>query len=338
MFSFILIAGTLAAAAAAVLLVPLIRQRADAKPASTTTAVVVSFGMLMGGATLYAAFSNYNWNESASTADTPAAMTARLAKRLASAPDDLPGWLMLGRSYAELGQYPLAARAFERADQLAQGKSVEALLGLGETLVAQNTENIQGVAGRKFEQALALDPTSGKALFYSAFAASARGERALARQRFQHMLAAGPPPEVRAIIEKQIAALDLPDSTTQAGGEAPTADAQARVSVRVSVAPALAAGIPGGASLFVIARDPGAPGPPLAVKRLPATFPVDVELSAADAMLAERHITAGQQLEVVARVSLGGAPTATSGDPFGQVGYHVGRDGRLNIVIDKLAP
>ncbi len=38
-----------------------------------------------------------------------------------------------------------------------------------------------------------------------------------------------------------------------------------------------------------------------------------------------RRITAGQKLEVVARVALGGTPTATSGDPFGQVSYHVGQ-------------
>jgi hypothetical protein len=55
-------------------------------------------------------------------------------------------------------------------------------------------------------------------------------------------------------------------------------------------------------------------------------------------MLESRRITAGQQLEVIARVALGGTPTATSGDPFGQVSYHVGKDGKLNIVIDRLAP
>jgi cytochrome c-type biogenesis protein CcmH len=108
--------------------------------------------------------------------------------------------------------------------------------------------------------------------------------------------------------------------------------------VHVTLAPALANKVPAGALLFVAARDPRQPGPPFAAKRLPATFPVDVELSAADAMLESRRIAAGQQLEIVARVALGGKPTATSGDPFGQVSYHVGKDGRLNIVIDRLAP
>ena len=54
--------------------------------------------------------------------------------------------------------------------------------------------------------------------------------------------------------------------------------------------------------------------------------------------MAGRQISAGGTYSIVARVALGGTPTASSGDPFGQVGYHVGKDGRLNIVIDKLSP
>jgi hypothetical protein len=111
-----------------------------------------------------------------------------------------------------------------------------------------------------------------------------------------------------------------------------------KIAVHVTLAPALVAKVPRDAALFVAARDPKSPGPPFAVKRLAASFPADVELTTADAMLASRHIAAGQQLEVVARVALGGTPTATTGDPFGQVSYHVGKDGKLNIVIDRLAP
>lgn len=334
MFGFVFIAGTLATLAAMVLLVPLMRRRADGKPVAMVAAMGALVAVLLGGAGLYAAFSNYRWTETTPVADTPAAMTAKLAQRLAREPEDLAGWLLLGRSYAELGQFPLAVRAYQRADRLADGKNAEAILGVGETLVAQDAESIRGPAGRLFEQALALDPNSGKALFYSAFAALTRGERPLARERFQRMLELNPPEAVRAILQQQIAALDGGD----AAAAEPAAGEGARISVRVTLAPALASKVPAGATLFVAARDPQQPGPPFAVKRLPATFPVDVELSAGDAMLESRRIAAGQQLEIVARVALGGTPTASRGDPFGQVGYHVGKDGRLSIVIDKLAP
>jgi cytochrome c-type biogenesis protein CcmH len=332
MLTFVLLAGTLAAGAAVLVLVPLVRRRADDEPVSVIAAVCVLFLLLLGGAGLYAAFSNYAWVDAPSVAETPAAKTAKLASRLAEHPDDLPGWLELGDRYKELQQWPLAARAFQRADRLANGQNVDAILGLAESLFAEDQESLRGPAGHLFERALQLDPNSPKALFYSAFVALGRGDLPVARERLQRMLATNPPPEIREILEKSVANIDR-----QAAAETAAADG-AKIAVRVSLAPALQKQVAQDALLFVAARDPKSPGPPFAVKRLPARFPVDVELTAADAMMESRRISAGQQLEVVARVALGGTPTATRGDPFGQVSYHVGKDGRLNIVIDQLAP
>jgi cytochrome c-type biogenesis protein CcmH len=336
MLAFVLIAGTLAAAAAVVVLVPLVRRRDDARPISTLAAGLTLFALLLGSAGLYAAFSNYNWVAAPTVADTPAAMADRLAHRLAEKPDDIDGWLMLGRSYSVLEQFPLAIRAYQRADRLANGGNAEAIIGVAESLVAQDHDSLNGAAGRLFERALQVEPGNPKALFYGAFAALARGELPTARERFERMLALNPPPQIRDIIAQRIADIDRAQTGQAAPAPAPTESA--KISVHVTLAPALEGKVPGGATLFVAARDPKSPGPPFAVKRLAATFPLDVELTAADSMLESRRIAAGQQLEVVARVALGGTPTATSGDPFGQVGYHVGKDGRLNIVIDRLAP
>lgn len=341
MLAFVLIAGSLAAGAAVLLLLPLMRQRADSRPAAGLAAGGVLLALLLGGAAMYAAFSNYTWVDAPDVAETPAAMAAKLAKRLAAEPNNLEGWLMLGRSYQTLEQFPLAVRAYQRADRLADGKNAEAIVGVAESMLAQDFEQLRGAAGHLFERALLLEPDNPKALLYAGFAALSRGETLGARERFTRMLTLDPPPQIRDIIEKQLSALDGAPVPVDApaGVVAPAgAGAEAKVAVHVTLAPSLAAKVPAGATLFVAARDPKAPGPPFAVKRLPARFPVDVELSAADAMLESRRIAPGQQLEVVARVALGGTPTATSGDPFGQVSYHVGKDGRLNIVIDRLAP
>jgi len=332
--TFVLIAGTFAAGAALLVLLPLVRRREDAKPVAGASAAVVTGALLLGTAALYAVFSNYTWVTAQSVADTPAAMTAKLARELAANPDNLSGWLMLGRSYGGLEQYPLAVRAYQRADRIAGGNNAEAVLGVAENLVAQDPEAIRGAAGHLFERALTLEPGNAKALFYSAFAAMSRGETAAARERFTRMLSLNPPDNIRAIIEQRIAALDQ-----TAPSDTPTAaDDGARIEVRVTLSPQLKSSVPPGSVLFVAARDPKAPGPPFAAKRLPAQFPLDVELTAANAMLPSRHIAKGQLLDVVARVALGGTPTATSGDPYGQVSYHVGKDGRLNIVIDRLSP
>jgi cytochrome c-type biogenesis protein CcmH len=300
-------------------------------------ALTLAIVLLAGGGLLYSAFSNFTWQAETGPGDSPAAMTARLAKRLAKEPGSVEDWLKLGRSYAVLEQFPLAIRAFQRADQQADGKSAEAVLGVAEILVAQNVEELRGRGGRLAERALELDPSSRKALFYAAFAALGRGEPGVARARINQLLANEESPEIRELLQRGLQSADQLEATARQQGSAPTTGT-ARISVHVTVAPALAAKLPAGATLFVLARDPKQPGPPFAVKRLPASFPVDVELSAADAMMESRRIAAGQQLEVVARVALGGTPTATSGDPFGQVGYHVGKDGRLNVVIDRLTP
>ena len=330
--TFVLIAGTLAAGAAVLLLLPLMRQREDKRPAAGVAAAGMLMVLLLGGAALYAAFSNYTWVEMPDVAETPAAMAAKLAKRLAAEPNDLEGWMLLGRTYSALEQFPLAVRAYQRADRLANGQNAEAIVGVAESLLAQDFDQIRGAAGHLFDRALIIDPNNPKALLYSAYAALSRGEVPSARERFQRLLTLNPPQQIRDIINKQLVALE------GAGQGLPAQGVSARVAVHVTLAPSLASKVPTGASLFVAARDPKSPGPPFAVKRLPASFPVDVELSAADAMLESRRITAGQQLEIIARVALGGTPTATSGDPFGQVSYHVGKDGKLNIVIDRLAP
>jgi cytochrome c-type biogenesis protein CcmH len=147
------------------------------------------------------------------------------------------------------------------------------------------------------------------------------------------MLAFNPPPQIREIIQKQLSILDAGGSPGQGA-----AASEARIDVHVTVDGKLRYKLGPNAALFVLARDPANPGPPFAAKRLPLSFPLEVTLTAADAMLPSRRIAAGQILEVVARISMSGTPQSASGDPFGQVSYHVGKDGRLNIVIDRLAP
>jgi cytochrome c-type biogenesis protein CcmH/NrfG len=98
------------------LLVPLVRRR-DARPISTVAAGS-HFAMLLAAPA--AAFSNYNRVAAPTVADTPAAMADRLAHRLAENPDDLDGWLMLGRSQRARAVSALHSR-HQRADRLANG-------------------------------------------------------------------------------------------------------------------------------------------------------------------------------------------------------------------------
>lgn len=360
MSGFIVIAGLLTLATLAAMLYPLLRRRADSSEA-WRSAGVAGLLLLFGAAALYPTWSNFKWSDDESAVDSPEAMVGRLARRLEREPDDLQGWLMLGNSYSVIAQMPgrenyhdLAARAYQRADSLAQGRNAEALMGLAEALIVSERSGLDGRAGRLFEQALEVEPNSVKALFYSAFAARERNELGLARQRFETLLGANPPREVASIIQEQIEAIDAlermagtPGGGMDAGNNAMAAaggagqgDAADAVSVRLRITldPAVAGNAASGAPLFIVARIPDQAGPPLAAKRLDASFPQDVELLSTDAMIAGSGFAAGQQLEIEARIANGGSAISRSGDPFGVVRVTAGEADRTGIQISQLKP
>ena len=345
MVAFVLLAAALTVGGVMLVAIPLLRRAAT--PAATApapwAAMAAAALLVIGSAALYVSWSKWSWRD-APAADTPQSMVARLARELEHNPQNLDGWMMLGRSYVTLQEYPLALRAFERADRLSDGKNAEALTGEAEALALTDESELTGRAGRLIERALAISPDSGKALFFGAAVAERRGDLALARARFAKLLSLNPPADVRPIIEQQITTLDarLAGAASPAAAPAgPTASvansATAVVRVNVSLAPSLAAAA-GSAPLFVFVRDPGQPGPPLAVKRLESHFPQSVSLSSSDAMMPGRVFKAGQSVQVVARIARSGNPVGASGDPLGQVSYQVGRDGLVSLVIDHLMP
>ncbi len=348
--AFVLLAAVLALLVAAIVVIPLLKRSGDGSASAPYTALATVAVLLAGGSGLYASLSSFDWSKPVTpAADSPETMVSTLARRLAKQPNDLNGWLMLGRSYAVLEQFPLAIRAYDRANQLADGRNAEALAGLAESLALQNPDELQGRSRQLFERALELDPNSGKALFFTGAAAMRSGELPIARERFTRLLALDPPANIKPLIEQQIAAIDAqlhggappPGTAASAPNATPAASSSAsagRVTVRVSLGKQIDARALGSSPLFVFVREPGVPGPPLAVKRLPSRFPAEVTLSADDAMIAGRAIASGMQVEVTARVSRGGTPTATSGDPFGVVRYHVGKDGVADLVIDQVTP
>jgi cytochrome c-type biogenesis protein CcmH len=343
---FIVVAALAALATAAFLAWPLWRGGAAAASGPARAAAAgAGIVVLLGSAGLYAHWSNWPWEPQATAGDSPAHMVSQLARRLEREPEDVEGWLMLGRSHLALGQFPLAVRAYQRADRLEGGRNAEALTGWAEGLVMGSETELDGRGGRIFEQVLVLDPNSQKALFFTAVAAQRRGDSATAIQRFEKLLELGAPENIRPILEQQVAALKAAPPTVGGGAangaaapEAAAVDAGPSVAVRVSLAAQMSGRFPADAPLFVFVRVPGQPGPPLAVKRIAAAFPVSVSLGSADLMIQGRGFAAGDTVEVVARVSLSGSPTASPGDPFGGMTYVVGQDQEKPLVIDRLTP
>jgi len=340
MITFVVLAAVLTVGCVLLIAVPLLRRGGAGTP-EPWSALAATGVLVFGSALLYLLWSTWPWH-APPPADSPQTMVAHLARRLEQDPNNVPGWLMLGRSYVVLQEFPLALRAFERADRLSGGKSAEALIGQAEALVLTDESEFDGRAGRLIDRALALQPDSGQALFFGAALAARRGDLPLARTRYARLLDMNPPPGIRPMLEQQLSAIDQKLATSAATPAAPGVDPAAAapgapaVRVNITLGPGLASADT--APLFVFVRHAGEGGPPLAAKRLASHFPQTVILTPADAMIPGRSFGAGQDVQVVARIARSGSPVGASGDPFGQVNYHVGRDGVANLVIDRLTP
>ena len=134
--------------------------------------------------------------------DLPALVDA-LEARLAETPDDLQGLMLLGRSRMVLGDHAGAADAWRDALRVAP-ENPTVLANLAEALVLVDVAQLTGEAAWLLDAALAADPGNPKALWYGGLAADARGDAALAAERWRALLAQGPPDALREVIERRL--------------------------------------------------------------------------------------------------------------------------------------
>jgi cytochrome c-type biogenesis protein CcmH len=195
------------------------------------------------------------------------------------------------------------------------------------------------------ERALALDPQQQKALWLMGIASAQADDFAFAISYWQSLLALlEPGSQVAQSVQQQIAEAEshlgmepasmpvgtaaLAQAEQQAEPEAqeiqaeppeqPPAEAGAwpGTAIRISASEAARAAIPPNALMFVIIRSAAmAVGPPLGVRRvIGPDLPLDMTLTDADSMIAERKISLESEIQLQARVSLSGTPGAARGD------------------------
>ena len=139
------------------------------------------------------------------------AMVTRLAERLSENPDDLEGWLRLGRSYSVLGRHAESRDAYARAAQLAPDDAA-VLRGYARAVMnaAGDTAQFPEQAITLYQHILTLDPNQREALWFMGFAAAADGRSDAARGFWNRLLdllpAAGAD---RGVVERALN--ELPD-------------------------------------------------------------------------------------------------------------------------------
>jgi len=300
MIAFIVVAAVMAALAAAAVAVPLLRD-----PRSRILGTLSAVAVVGAASVLYPLWSTWDWNAPAggpAVGPEVAAMVAKLEKHLADQPNDLEGWLMLGRSYDALGRVDEAIVAFDHAHALDGGKNVEATLGLGEAISMKAGGEVTEQAAQLFEQALAQEPQNPRALLYGGYAAAVLGDRALARSRWEALKAMHPPPQVMEMLDARIAELATLPMAAMGSGAGPQG---ARPAGTGAGAPGMGAGAPGmgagapGMGAGAPGMGAGAPGMGAAPAAADPAAKATVNITIAPALKARLH--AGTPLFVFAR-------------------------------------
>lgn len=333
MTGFWLGAGALTLVALAVLLVPLWRLRRT-EGLWSASSLIACLATVPLAVAIYARVSTFEPDTGPEIPPEQAAIVEQLAERMASNPDDVEGWRLLGRSYMALGQYARAREAYTEAWNRTPSPDNELKLAFGEALILSERGSIGAEAAPLIEDVLAAEPGNQKALWYGGLVALQAGREGAACARWGALLATNQPPDVAQVLQRQIDALGCsqsPPPPQTAGG--------ATIELEVRLDDALAAdGLGAEAALFVFARAPGG-GPPVAVVRRPVSaVPGRFTLSDADSMLPGQSLSDFPELVLVARISRSGQPTEQSGDWFASATYRQGNEGPLELVIDQVVP
>lgn len=229
---------------------------------------------------------------------------ARLTQSLLGRrPEDAEAWYRLGMVWADLDAPEQALECLRTAGRLAPG-NIEILVTLADAELTLADGRLTDSVRAVLDAVLSLDPAHQGILMAYGMAAFTSGDYATTvRQwrRLQSLL--DPASEGVSLLERSIVVAEQRAATAVHGA------------VPVRVVPALATGeFPMEAALFVIVRPAGGAGAPVAVRRLPPVLPVEITLTDADQMIRGEPFARRGALEVLARLSMSGTPTAAAGD------------------------
>jgi cytochrome c-type biogenesis protein CcmH len=236
-------------------------------------------------------------------------MTRRLERAAAAQPDSPEGLYFLGRAYMAQDRSADAAKVFERTVALA-GRQPELLGQWAQAQYFADNKQWSPKVQALTDEALKLDPKEVTSLGLLGIAAFEGQRYQEAIDYWKRLLAQLPPDDnSRAALQGGIdrAAEKLKES----GGSVAPVKAHKQMQVRVDLAPNVKAKALPTDSVFIFARAVKGPPAPLAAKRVTvADLPITVELGDSDAMMPQLKLSNFPEVQLVARISRAGVPTA----------------------------
>ncbi len=266
-------------------------------------------------------------------------MVSSLAQRLQKNPDDLEGWMMLGRSFLYMKRYQAASEAFAQAYRL-QPENVAVVLQYADALAAAHDGKLSGKPAQLIKQALRLQADNQTALWMSGLASVEAGQLRQALETWQ---------KLASLTDKQspsysklsalIQALQQKLAENDSLKPVPAAStAGVNIQVQVDLSETFKNRVNPDDTVFIYARALNGPKMPLAIVRKQVKdLPITVNLNDSMAMMPTMKLSTFKQLEVVARVSKSGNAMAQPGDLIGKQDLKkVQAKQTLHVIIDRM--
>lgn len=289
-----------------------------------------------------------------------------LIARLREQPNDVEGWIMLGRTYAIMQRFNEAKIAYEQVIALSP-ESPELLVDYADIVAMTNGGSLQGEPMELVNKALSLSPKNPKALALAGTAAFEQKNFKQAASYWEKLLVQIPPEsklaqsvkesitEAKSLasgkgstmagMQNQVATSNQnsPPPASQAITASPNADSAGATGATLTGTVTLSATLAGKVSpddtLFIFARATDGPPMPRAisvkkVRDLPASFLLTDGMGARP----DLKISNVPQLIISARITKSGKAMPESGDLQGFSQKVKPGDKNINIMIDQQIP
>ena len=252
-----------------------------------------------------------------------AKLAETLADKLQSQPENLQGWVMLGRTYRTLENFDASLKAYDTALKLSADDDLQ--LERIEVMAMQRQGNFDGEPWRVIREILQKDPQHFGALLTAGSASYAEGKYADALKYWEQ---ARKPLEANhpdlAGLENAIATvrdkMGLPAKAASTGSSGPSGPAASALNVsgQISLSAALKAKASPNDAVFVYATPANGDRMPLAImKTTVSQLPLNFTLDDSTAMTPERKLSTAGEVLIKVRVSKSGNAMPQSGDLTG---------------------
>lgn len=246
-------------------------------------------------------------NAPALTMEEMARLGLGLRTRLQDEPNNIEGWMMLGRIGMALNNATTATDAFEHAWKLAPD-NIDAKLDYAEVLIRSSDQNDNQLGDKLLREAVAASYTNIRALSLLAFSSFEQQRFGDAVAAWQMMLRVLPQNDKRrAVIERSIAQ-----------AEAQTSVDNAPLAVKITLSPEAQQSMAANGTVFVTVVGESSPVP-VAVKKLPVgQFPMTLKIDDSNTMMPGGSLSSLHQGWIKVHISQDGTPAVQSGDWVGQ--------------------